>query len=222
METIIAILILVTGATHMKNGEQTGVWLEEFALPYMQFQKEGYAITVATINGGKVPIDPRSLEAQKPEWKEAINALENATPLKKIDVNRYAAVYMPGGHGTMFDLAEDKQVKTTLAAFAEAQKVVSAVCHGPAALVDVKLKDGTYLVEGKKVTSFTNDEEKAAGFTEKMPFLLESKLKEQGASFVAQPNWSNHVIVDGNLITGQNPQSSEALAKAIIKKIKTK
>ncbi len=222
METIIAVLIIVTGATHMKNGEQTGVWLEEFAVPYSMFKKEGFDITVATIHGGQVPIDPRSLDVKRAEWDDAQTALKTSISLNDIKIDDYAAVYMPGGHGTMFDLADDKSVKKVLGEFADEDKIVSAVCHGPVSLVDVKLKNGKYLVDGKKMTSFTNSEERAAGMTEKMPFLLESKLKEQGALFVSQADWSDHVIVDGNLITGQNPQSSKELAKAIIKTVKAK
>ena len=222
MNTIIAILIIVTGASKMTSGDKTGVWLEEFAVPYMKFKKEGFKVTVATIHGGVVPIDPASADGVKPEWKEAIDALKNATKLETIDSDKYAAVYMPGGHGAMFDLAEDKLVKSTLAKFADAGKVVSAVCHGPASLVGVKLKNGKYLVEGKKLTSFTNSEEDEVQKSDKMPFMLESKLIEQGATFKAKGNWADNVVVDGNLITGQNPSASASIADAIIKTLKEK
>jgi len=220
MNTIIAILIIVTGASKMTSGDKTGVWLEEFAVPYMKFKKEGFKVTVATINGGVVPIDPASADGAKAEWKEAIEALKNATKLDSIEPAKYAAVYMPGGHGAMFDLAEDSVVKTTLAKFADAGKVVSAVCHGPASLVGVKLKNGKYLVEGKKLTSFTNSEEDEVKKSDKMPFMLESKLIEQGATFQAKGNWADNVVVDGKLITGQNPSASASIADAIIKSIK--
>ena len=222
MNTIIAILIIVTGASKMTSGDKTGVWLEEFAVPYMKFKKEGFKVTVATIHGGIVPIDPASADGAKPEWKEAIEALKHATKLETIDSDKYAAVYMPGGHGAMFDLAEDKLVKSTLAKFADAGKVVSAVCHGPASLVGVKLKNGKYLVEGKKLTSFTNSEEDEVQKSDKMPFMLESKLIEQGATFKAKGNWADNVVVDGNLITGQNPSASASIADAIIKTLKEK
>ena len=220
MNTVIAILIIVTGASNMTSGDKTGVWLEEFAVPYAQFKKEGFEVTVATINGGVVPIDPASADGAKPEWKEAIESLKNATKLEDVKSDKYAAVYMPGGHGAMFDLAEDKLVKETLAKFADAGKVVSAVCHGPAALVGVKLKNGKYLVEGKKLTSFTNSEEDEVQKSDKMPFMLESKLIEQGASFQAKGNWADNVVVDGNLITGQNPSASASIAEAIINAVK--
>ncbi len=220
MNTVLTILILVTSASQMRNGEATGLWLEEFAIPYALFRSANIKVTVASINGGEVPIDPRSLQQkQPPEWDEAKNALKSSVALERINVNDYAAIFMPGGHGTMFDLADNATVKKTIAAFAERNKVVSAVCHGPASLVDVKLTNGHYLVDGKKMTGFTNSEEQAAGLVDKMPFLLESKLTQQGAQFVAAPNWSNHVIVDGNLITGQNPQSSEMIAIEIMKKL---
>lgn len=212
--------MIVTGASNMTSGDKTGVWLEEFAVPYMKFKKEGFEVTVATIHGGKVPIDPSSLEQTKPEWSEAMQALENASKLIDVNTDKYAAVYMPGGHGAMFDLAEDKVVKETLAKFADAGKVVSAVCHGPASLVGVKLKNGKYLVEGKKLTSFTNKEEDEVKMRDKMPFMLQSKLEEQGASFVAKGNWADNVVVDGNLITGQNPSASASIADAIINAVK--
>ncbi len=146
--------------------------------------------------------------------------LKDVDKLSHIDVSQYQAVYIPGGHGAMFDLADNPLVKETLAAFADADKVVSAICHGPAALVNVKLKDGRYLVEGKKLTSFTNDEEDEVQKSAKMPFMLESKLKEQGAIFHAKSNWEDHIVVDNRLITGQNPFASQSIAQAIIKAIK--
>ena len=222
MNTIITILIIATGASQMTSGDKTGVWLEEFAVPYMKFKKEGFEVTVATINGGVVPIDPASADGVKPEWKEAIEALKNAQKLDTVDSAKYAAVYMPGGHGAMFDLAEDKVVKKVLAEFADVDKVVSAVCHGPASLVGVKLKNGKYLVEGKKLTSFTNSEEDEVQKSDKMPFMLESKLVEQGATFHAKGNWADNVVVDGNLITGQNPSASASIADAIINRVKSK
>lgn len=220
MNTVIAILIIVTGSSTMKNGDKTGVWLEEFAVPYMKFKQAGFDVTVSTINGGEVPIDPSSLEAKKPEWKDAIDALKNAKKLSNIQADNYQAVYVPGGHGAMFDLADDALVKTTLASFADADKVVSAICHGPASLVDVKLKNGKYLVHGKKLTSFTNKEEAEVNMVKKMPFALESKLIEQGAKFNAKDNWADNVVVDGKLITGQNPSASASIADAIIDTVK--
>lgn len=222
MNTVITILIIVTGSSTMKSGDKTGVWLEEFAVPYMKFKQAGFEVTVTTINGGKVPIDPSSLEGKKPEWKDAIKALENAQKLSSIKTDNYQAVYVPGGHGAMFDLADDTLVKTTLASFADTNKIVSAICHGPASLVDVKLKNGKYIVEGKQLTSFTNKEETEVKMVEKMPFALESKLVEQGANFIAKDNWADNVVVDGNLITGQNPTGSAKIADVIIEHLTRK
>lgn len=216
MNTVIAILIIVTGSSQMNNGDKTGVWLEEYAVPYMKFKEQGYNVTVATINGGVVPIDPSSLDAKKAEWKEALDALESSVVLKEVDNSQYQAVYIPGGHGAMFDLAQNAVVKSTIAEFADADKIVSSICHGPASLVDVKLKNGKYLVEGKKLTSFTNNEEDEVKKSEFMPFMLETKLVEQGAIFEAKANWAEHVVVDGKLITGQNPTGSASIAEAII------
>jgi len=186
----------------------------------MKFKQEGFNVTIATIDGGTVPIDPSSLEHTKPEWKNALEALKSSQKLSTIDTSKYQAVYMPGGHGAMFDLADNETVKQTLAKFADVGKTVSAVCHGPAALVDVKLKNGKYLVEGKQVTSFTNNEEDEVNMSAKMPFMLESKLKEQGGLFNAKENWADNVVVDGKLITGQNPNASASIADAIIISVK--
>ena len=220
MNTIIAILIIVTGSSEMKSGDQTGVWLEEYAVPYMKFKEQGYTVTVATINGGKVPIDPASLEDMKLEWKEAIDALENSEVLKEVETTKHNVVYIPGGHGAMFDLADDSTVKAVLAEFADNNKIVASICHGPAALVGVKLKNGKYLVEGKKLTSFTNSEEDEAKKSDKMPFMLETQLRKEGGLFEAKANWADHVVVDGKLITGQNPFGSASIAEAIVKGLK--
>ena len=220
MNAIITILIIVTGTSTMKNGDKTGVWLEEYAVPYMKFKEQGFEVTVATIKGGIVPIDPSSLEGEKPEWKEAMEALGNSAVLKDIDSSNYQSVYIPGGHGAMFDLADDAVVKSVIAEFADANKTISSICHGPASLVGVKLKNGKYLVEGKKLVSFTNSEEDEVNKSKLMPFMLESKLVEQGATFQAKANWADNVVVDGNLITGQNPSGSASIAEAIILQLK--
>ena len=218
MNTRQSILIIVTGVSETTAGEATGLWLEEFALPYTEFRRTGFNVSVASINGGKAPVDPRSKPApeQQEAWAEASQALENTIPLAAIDPADFNAVFIPGGHGTMFDFPNSEDLGKVLRDFAQQNKVIAAMCHGPASLVGVTLEDGTPLVAGKTVTSFTNEEESAAGFSEKMPFLLESRLREQGANFVGEANWSNHVQIDGKLITGQNPQSSRSTALAVI------
>jgi len=212
------ILIIVTNTSEMKDGEQTGLWLEEFAVPYLTFVSNGFQVAVASLRGGAAPIDPRSQPSPlKPEWAPAIAVLANTQVLSAVDTENFDAVYIPGGQGTMFDFPNHHDLQATLRSFARRQKVIAAMCHGPAGLVGVTLDDGTPLVAGKTLTGFTDAEENAAGFAHKMPFLLESKLKSLGAQFVAQPNWSDHVEVDGNLVTGQNPQSTLSAAQAVMR-----
>jgi len=223
MNTVQSILMIVTSFGEIEPGEPTGLWLEELAVPYMEFRSKGFKISVASIQGGKAPIDPRSKPnpEQEEAWAEAIQALESTVSVESIEPSNFDAVFIPGGHGTMFDFPSSDDLHKALRAFAEQDKVIATMCHGPASLVGVTLADGTPLVAGKTVTSFTNEEESAAGFKEKMPFLLEDRLRELGANFVEEPNWSNHVQVDGKLITGQNPQSSKGTALAVIDALTT-
>jgi putative intracellular protease/amidase len=218
MNTMHSILVIVTSSSEITPGEPTGLWLEEFAVPYMEFSKRGYRISVASIQGGNPPVDPRSNPApeQQEAWSKAIKALQNTLALASINPADFDAVFIPGGHGTMFDLPSNEDLHKVLRYFAHQNKIIAAMCHGPASLVGVKLEDGTPLVAGRTITSFTNEEETAAGYAQKMPFLLESRLRELGATFVEKANWSDHVQVDGNLITGQNPQSSKSTALAVI------
>lgn len=197
----------------MPQGKQTGIWLSEFAEPYMIFHEAGFRITVASSAGGKAPLDPRSIDAdQESKWRDAIQRLENTLPVSQVSASEFSAIFLPGGHGTMFDLSEEQSLAELIRNFAEADKVIGAVCHGPAGLVQATLSSGEPFVKGKRLTAFTDEEERAAQLDSLMPFLLESKLRELGADFVAKPKWSNHIEVDGKLITGQNPQSSEATA----------
>jgi putative intracellular protease/amidase len=209
------ILFVVTSAGAMSNGAATGLWFEEFATPYAAFADAGYAITVASPRGGDAPIDPRSNE-HKPEWAAARAALKGTRALDAIDADRFDAVFMPGGHGTMFDLPNNARLGALLGAFADADKVIAAVCHGPAALVGAKRGDGRYIVDGKTITSFLDDEERAANLDKEMPFLLESALRNQGGRFKTAALWSDHVERDGLLITGQNPASSASTARAVM------
>ena len=211
------ILIIVTSHDKIDAEHPTGLWFEEFAVPYQLFREKGYVVTVASPKGGQTPIDPRSLpDAEQAEAQaEALQALKETQALGSVNVENYDAVFFPGGHGTMYDLPSP-EIGRIVSQFADAEKVVAAVCHGPAALVEAKNSDGTPLVQGRKVTGFTNAEEQAVELDKLMPFLLESRLRELGAEFDAASNWSDHVIVDGKLITGQNPQSSGSAAKAII------
>jgi putative intracellular protease/amidase len=218
-----AILVVVTSHDRLPNQEQTGLWFEEYATPSILFKRNGYTITVASLLGGAAPIDPRSLPPQRndAEVQFALHELQHTTPLHAINPADYAAVFFPGGHGTMFDLADSAAIGQTILSFMESGRVVAAVCHGPAALVGARYRDGTPVVKGRKLTSFTNEEESAAQLDKWMPFPLQSRLRELGAEFVPSPNWNDHVIIDGKLITGQNPQSSASIAAAMLQVLQT-
>jgi len=214
-----SILMLVTGAAKMTDGKPTGLWLEEFAVPYQALVEAGYRIEVVTPKGGAAPIDPRST-AEDPQaetrWKEAAERLKTTKPIAQADPAAHAAIFIPGGHGVMFDLASDPAAAKLIEAFERQGKPVAAVCHGPAALVNVKRADGTPLVAGKRLATFTDDEERAVKLDKAMPFLLETRLRELGAKVETRPNFTPFAVRDGNLITGQNPPSSEPVAKLLL------
>ena len=218
MATSKRILIVVTSHDHIDATHPTGLWFEEFAIPYKEFLSQCFDITVASPRGGNVPLDPRS--EPKPEEAEqtaqARSVLRQTLPLSEVAATNFDAIFLPGGHGTMFDLPENTTLQHLLGEFASQDKVIAAVCHGPAGLVGAHLANGTPLVAGKTITAFTNSEERAAELDQSMPFLLESRLRALGGNFIAQPNWSDHVERDRKLITGQNPQSSASVAKAVI------
>ncbi|MBM7702953.1 DJ-1/PfpI family protein [Metabacillus iocasae] len=215
------VLMVVTTANEMKEGHATGLWLSEFGEAYIEFIEAGYDVTVASPLGGKAPVDERSLQGDVPqEMLDTAKHLENTIKLDEIkDASAFDAVFLPGGHGTMFDLPDNEKLQAIIREAYEADKVVAAVCHGPAGLVGVKLSDGTPLVAGKVVTAFTDEEERETTLDQYMPFLLETRLRELGAEFIGVENWANHVQVEGNLITGQNPQSTESVAKEVVKQL---
>ena len=219
-----SILILITGADEMPNGEPTGLWLEEFAVPYKLFTEAGYSVEVVTPQGGMAPIDPRSEPTLEKiaEWQMAIQRLGETKSLETVNSENCAAIFIPGGHGVMFDLATDPVVAKLIQEFSAQDKPIASVCHGPAALVNVVREDGAPLVEGKKVTAFSNVEEHAVELAEMMPFLLETKLRELGAKVKVKKEFKAFAVRDGNLITGQNPASSKAVAKLLIKSLKKK
>jgi putative intracellular protease/amidase len=215
-----AILMVVTSHGAIEEGHPTGIWLEEFAVPFELFSAAGHRITVASPRGGKAPLDPRSTaDAAKDYQPDTLLALEDTLDLDGLDLSGFDAVFFPGGHGTMFDLPGDDRVSSIASYFIASDKPSAFVCHGPAALVNATLPDGTSVVAGRKVTGFTNAEEDAVELTEKMPFLLESKLKELGAQFAGADNFVEHIVTDGNLITGQNPASSKAAAQALLEQL---
>ena len=207
--------MVVTSHNAIDATHPTGLWFEEFAVPYKALQEHGFTITVASPLGGNAPIDPRSEDAAQNE-ASIRDVLQHTHKLTEVNAANFDAIFIPGGHGTMFDLPEDTTLQALLKTFADTGKIIASVCHGPASLVGVRLADGTPLVAGKRLTAFTDDEERAAQLDTRMPFLLESRLRELGGVFIEKPNWSDHVERDGNLITGQNPQSSASVAQALI------
>lgn len=221
MKTL-SILMVVTSADRMTDGKPTGLWLEEFAVPYLLFKKAGFEVTVASPKGGKAPIDARSLGEGKQgkSWAEATEKLDKTLPLGQVAANDFDAIFLPGGHGTMFDLPDNAHLKELLENFAVEAKVIAAVCHGPAGFVGARKADGTPLVAGKTLTAFTDAEERAVKLDKAVPFMLETRLREEGAKFVVGKMWTAHIQVDGNLVTGQNPASSEGAADAVIRLLK--
>ncbi|MGM0921287.1 MAG: type 1 glutamine amidotransferase domain-containing protein [Bacillota bacterium] len=214
------VLMVVTNHKDIPGVKKTGVWLSEFAEAYIEFVNKGYEVIVASPQGGKGPVDPGSVDKNTPqEILDAEKYLENTVKLEEVSHRDFDAIFLPGGHGTMFDLPESKKLAELLRDFYEGDKIVAAVCHGPAGLVGATLSNGEPLVAGRRVNAFTDTEEAQTTLDKNMPFLLESKLRELGAIFVAAPNWSTHHEVDGNLITGQNPQSTLAVTKAVIEKL---
>lgn len=216
-----AILMVVTSHGRLDDDQPTGLWLEEFEVPFDKFRAAGYEVVVASPKGGKAPIDPRSTKDASAKAETAA-ALADTTKLADIDFEKYVAVFFPGGHGTMFDLPGSKTVQAAVRHFVGADLPAAFVCHGPAALVGTTRADGTPIVKGRKVTGFTDSEERAVELEDEMPFLLETRLEELGGEFSGAENWKSHVVVDGNLITGQNPASSGAAADALLEALRSK
>ncbi|MFH6961258.1 type 1 glutamine amidotransferase domain-containing protein [Flavobacterium plurextorum] len=222
------VLFVVTSNDKLGNtGEKTGFWSEEFAAPYYELLDQGVEITIASPLGGQPPIDPKSADpSSATEDTKRFDAdkvlqekLKNTLKLSTINQKDYDAVFYPGGHGPLWDLVEDKNSIALIESFYTHNKPVAFVCHAPAILKNVKV-NGTYLVKGKKVTGFTNDEEEAVGLTKVVPFLLEDALSSNGGIFSKGPNWQPYAVEDGLLITGQNPASSKLVAGKLLQKIK--
>ena len=219
------ILMVLTSHDRLGDtGKKTGFWLEEFAAPYYVLKDAGAEITLASPKGGQPPLDPKSDEpdAQTEATKrfkadDAAQAeLAGTHRLSKVKADDFDAVFYPGGHGPLWDLAEDAGSISLIEAFARADKPVAAVCHAPGVLRHVKGPDGEYLVKGRKVAGFTNGEEDAVGLTEVVPFLVEDMLKANGGLYEKGADFAPFVLSDGKLITGQNPASSEEAAKALL------
>jgi len=219
------ILMVLTSHDEMGDtGNKTGFWLEEFAAPYYVFKDAGTEITIASPKGGQPPIDPSSdAEGAQTDdthrFKADVAAQEHlATTLKLSDVSEagFDAIFYPGGHGPLWDLAEDTDSKRLIEAFAAADLPIGAVCHAPAIFRDTLATNGKPLVSGRRVTGFTNSEEDAVGLTNIVPFLVEDMLKTNGGVYEKGDDWASFVISDGKLVTGQNPASSALAAQAIL------
>ncbi len=212
-----SILIVTTNFSNINNEIQTGVWFEEFAVPYLIFKATGYKIIVASPNGGESPIDINSLSCSNPmEWDETGKYLKNTEKLSNIDYKQFDAIYIPGGHGPMFDLPKNKILKKIIEYMYENNKVISAVCHGVVGLISAEDEKGNSILKDKYVTCFTNKEEQIVKMKEFMPFLLQDKLIKLGANFVEEKPWSEHVEISYNIITGQNQNSAQLAAESII------
>ena len=222
------LLMILTSQAHLgTTGKRTGFWLEEFAAPYYVFLDAGAEITLASPAGGQPPIDPQSdvpdvqtVATERFKKDDAAQrALGHTTKLADIDVDGFDVVFFPGGHGPLWDLAENADSQRIIERFIEQDRPLAAVCHAPAIFKHTKGADGKSVISGRRVTGFTNSEEEWVGLTKVVPFLIEDMLKANGGLFEKGPDWYSYVVVDGKLVTGQNPASSEAAAKELIKLI---
>ncbi len=223
------ILFVLTSHSDLgDSGEKTGFWIEEFATPYYVLADAGAEITIASPKGGQPPVDPKSeltdaqTDATQRFYKDnlLIDKVAHSFKLQAIKQEDYDAVFYPGGHGPLWDLANDKTSIKLIEEFYNHQKPISFVCHAPAALVNVKAENGEPLVKGKQLTGFSNTEEEGAKLTNIVPFLLEDELKKNGAHYSKGNDWASFVKQDGLLITGQNPASSKGVAELLLKTLK--
>lgn len=221
------VLFVLTSHDELGNtGQKTGFWTEELAAPYYALSDKGVEITLASPKGGQPPIDPKSEDpssqtdaTRRMDNDEVLNEkLKNTHKLSEVKSEDFDAVFYPGGHGPLWDLAEDKVSQDLIVDFYSNDKPVAFVCHAPGVLKDVKI-DGEYLVKGKNVTGFTNTEEEAVQLTDVVPFLVEDMLKKNGGSYSKVEDWAPYAVVDGRLVTGQNPASSEKVAGELLKLI---
>jgi putative intracellular protease/amidase len=227
------IRVLFITTSHDMLGDtnnKTGVWLEELAAPYYVFKEAGADLTIASPKGGEVPIDPKSesIAVATKSTKlflndpEAMDFISHSSLLEDVKAIDFDVLFLPGGHGPMWDIAKNDMVTQLLEAFNNENKPIALVCHGVAGILSAKNNSGDFLIKGKQVTGFSNSEEESAGLTHTVPFLLETELVARGALYSKGPNHVSYMVADGNIITGQNPASSEEAAKKIIAMIKLK
>jgi putative intracellular protease/amidase len=224
------ILIVLTSHDQLGDtGKKTGFWLEEFVAPYYVLKDAGATITLASPKGGRPPLDPKSeLPENQTELTKRFRIdtaaqaeLAHTKKLADVSADDFDAVFYPGGHGPMWDIANNATSIALIEAFVKADKPVGAVCHAPSALINVRGKDGEYLIKSRRVTGFSDAEEEAVGLTAVVPFLLEDRLKERGGVYSKGANWAPYVQVDGKLVTGQNPASSGPAAEELLKLIRS-
>lgn len=223
------LLVLTSHGQLGTTGKPTGFWLEELAAPYHVFKDAGAELVLASPQGGQPPLDPKSdaPDAQTDATRrfradrDAMQALASTRPLASVNAGEFDAVFYPGGHGPLWDLAESPASRALIESTLAAGKPVAAVCHAPGVLRHARAPDGAPLVQGKRVTGFTNTEEAAVGLTQVVPFLVEDMLKANGAHYSKGPDWQSHVVTDGLLVTGQNPASSEDGARALLRVLET-
>ena len=222
--TLLKVMIVVTSHAQLgSTGRPTGLWLSEAVHPYYKFVEAGYSVDFVSPEGGPVPVDPASRDLADAENKRflsdpsLVQKLSSSLSPEQVKAGDYAAIFYAGGHGTMWDFPQNKALARVAADVYEQGGVVAAVCHGPTALLEVMLPGGHRLIEGKSVTGFSNDEEKAVGLSEIVPFALETELIARGARFQKAANWAVNVVVDGRLATGQNPASASAVGEAVVR-----
>lgn len=222
------VLMVLTSHAELGNtGKKTGFWLEEFAAPYFVFKDAGAEVVLASPAGGQPPLDPKSdlpefqtdMTARFKADASAQRALANTVKLDSVTQQDFDTVFYPGGHGPLWDLAESADSIELIASFDRAGKPIGFVCHAPGALRHVKAANGAPLIQGKQVTGFTNSEEAAVELTDVVPFLIEDEFIRLGAHYQKGPDWAPFVVEDGNLVTGQNPASSENVAKTLLMQV---
>jgi len=223
-------MVLTSHSELGNTGKKTGFWVEEFAAPFYILKEAGARITIASPKGGQAPIDPSSTEIANQtkathrfdKDEIAKDLLAKTKKLSEVSADNYDAVFFPGGHGLLWDLTNDKDSIKLIESFWDAKKPIAAVCHAPSVLLQVMDQANLPLLNGKKVTGFTNTEEQEVQLTEVVPFSLEDELKRKGGIYSKKENWASYVVTDGLLITGQNPASSEAAAKKLLELLKEK